>query len=238
MDELVAGGSAMLDGHADGVEDQLGAQVVGHSPADDAAGVGVDHDGEVEESFPGAQVGDIGDPQPVRCGGGELPLDQVRRGRGSCGLAARLAASPAVGALNAGQAHQSRHRLAVPPVTTVVEFGGEPAGAVDASVLRPGLPGDLDALFVVAFPVSGMLPAGSEPLVEGAVADAEQAAEQTDRVGGLLRVDEPVHVGPVHRSVSRAKKTAAFFKSPSPAPAGRPDAATAPVRPARPRPGH
>ncbi|MGK5520834.1 replication initiator [Micromonospora sp. URMC 107] len=45
-------------------------------------------------------------------------------------------------------------------------------------------------------------------MVEGAVADAEEPAEQTDRVGGLLRVDEPVHVGTVHRSVSRAKKTA------------------------------
>ncbi|MBQ0896551.1 hypothetical protein KBX37_26255 [Micromonospora sp. U56] len=32
------------------------------------------------------------------------------------------------------------------------------------------------------------------------------------RLAGLLRVDEPVHVGPVHRSVSRAKKSAAFFK--------------------------
>jgi hypothetical protein len=30
-------GSAGVDGHADGVEDQLGAEVVGHRPADDLA---------------------------------------------------------------------------------------------------------------------------------------------------------------------------------------------------------
>ncbi|MEE6310427.1 hypothetical protein V1634_26660 [Plantactinospora veratri] len=32
MDDLVAGGSTVLDGHPDGVEDQLGAQVVGYRP--------------------------------------------------------------------------------------------------------------------------------------------------------------------------------------------------------------
>jgi hypothetical protein len=66
-----------------------------------------------------------------------------------------------VGALDAGQAHQSRYRLAVPAVATVVEFGGEPAGAVDTAMLRPCLPGHLDPMLVVAFPVSGALPAGA-----------------------------------------------------------------------------
>ena len=54
VNELLTGGSAMLDGHADRVEDQFGAQVIGHRPPDDAAGVGVDDDREVEEPFPGA----------------------------------------------------------------------------------------------------------------------------------------------------------------------------------------
>ncbi|WP_435588037.1 hypothetical protein, partial [Micromonospora aurantiaca (nom. illeg.)] len=47
---------------------------------------------------------------------------------------------------------------------------------------------DLGPCLVVAFSLSGALPADAQPLVEGAVADAEQAAEQTDRVGGLLRL--------------------------------------------------
>lgn len=34
------------------------------------------------------------------------------------------------------------------------------------------------------------------------MADAKESAEQTGRVGGLHRVDEPVRVGPVHCSVS------------------------------------
>jgi DDE domain len=44
--------------------------------------------------------------------------------------------------------------------------------------------------------------------------------------------DEPVHVVPVHRSVSRAKKTAAFSRSPSPVPAERPGVAAAATPPA------
>lgn len=131
----------------------------------------------------------------------------IRCGRRGRGLAARLATPPTVGTLDTGQPHQSRYRLAVPAVTALVQLSGKPAGAIDASMIRPGLTGDRDALFVVALPVEGTLPACLEPLIEGAVADAEQAAEQTDRVGGLLRVDEPVDVGPVHRFVSRAKKT-------------------------------
>ena len=38
------GGFALVQGHAQGVEDQFAAQVIGHRPADDAAGERVEHD--------------------------------------------------------------------------------------------------------------------------------------------------------------------------------------------------
>ncbi|MBB5828575.1 hypothetical protein [Micromonospora carbonacea] len=69
-----------------------------------------------------------------------------------------------------------------------VQLGREPSGSMDTAVLWPCLLGDLDALPVVAFPLVGTTASLSQPVVEGAVADAEEPAEQTDRVGGLPRV--------------------------------------------------
>jgi hypothetical protein len=65
------------DRHVEGVQDQVGAQVVGHRPADDPAGEAVQHDREVEPTLAGALLGDVGDPQPVRCWWGEVAFDQV-----------------------------------------------------------------------------------------------------------------------------------------------------------------
>jgi hypothetical protein len=53
--------------HLEGVGDELGAEVVGHRPADDPAAVEVLDGDEVEPSLPGAQVGDVGDPAAVGC---------------------------------------------------------------------------------------------------------------------------------------------------------------------------
>ena len=58
----------------------------GELPADDLAAVGVDHEGEEQDALPAAQVGEVGDPEPIRAGGAEVALDQVgpavRRGIG------------------------------------------------------------------------------------------------------------------------------------------------------------
>jgi hypothetical protein len=39
--------------------------------------VRVEHEGEEDDSFPAAQVGDVGDPEPVRCLGVEVALDEI-----------------------------------------------------------------------------------------------------------------------------------------------------------------
>ena len=41
--------------------------MAGQLPADDHAAVGVEHEGEEDQAFPAAQVGQIGDPQPFGC---------------------------------------------------------------------------------------------------------------------------------------------------------------------------
>jgi hypothetical protein len=48
-----------------------------HRPADDSAAESVEHHREVKKPGPGRDVGDIGDPQPIGRGGGEVAFDQV-----------------------------------------------------------------------------------------------------------------------------------------------------------------
>ncbi len=74
---------ALTEGHVERVQDEAGAQVAGHRPIDNGPAEGVEHDGVIEEPRPGRDVGDIGNPQPVGCIRGELPLDQVRRRPGA-----------------------------------------------------------------------------------------------------------------------------------------------------------
>src|SRR4051794_4365784 len=104
---------AGADGHPQRVADQRGAHVRGELPADDAAAVDVDDEGEEQLAFPAAQVGEVRHVEPIRAGGGEVALDPVwpagrvgvRHG-GAPGLAAAL------GALDAVLAHQPLHAIA------------------------------------------------------------------------------------------------------------------------------
>lgn len=97
-------------------------------------------------------------------------------------------------------------------MSTLVRFSGQSAGTVDATMLQPRLPGHLDPGLVITFPVGGALPACPEPLVEGAAADAEKPAEQTDRVVVSSASTNRYTSVRFTSSVSRAKKTAAYFR--------------------------
>jgi hypothetical protein len=74
------------DGVGQGVDGQLGGHGFGHGVADDPVGAGVVDRAQVELAVHGRVLGDVGQPQPVRCGCGQRPLDQIvvdRRSRGS-----------------------------------------------------------------------------------------------------------------------------------------------------------
>ena len=64
-------------GHLQGVEDYLGAHVGGDSPADDAAGEGVDDEADIGDPGPRRHERQVRHPQPVRSISGEVPLDQI-----------------------------------------------------------------------------------------------------------------------------------------------------------------
>jgi hypothetical protein len=133
--DVLAGVRAGPDAHLQGVEGPIGAQAARQLPADDAAGVDVDDEGGVDPAGEGAAVGDVGNPQLVRRGSGELPIDQVRAGvrsgaghRGPRTLAAVNAAQPG-GAHQAGDG-AAGHRMALP-----VALGVDLVHPVDTEVL-------------------------------------------------------------------------------------------------------
>jgi hypothetical protein len=124
-------GLALGDRHVERVQHQLGAQVVGHRPADDPAGEAVQHDREIEPAVAGALLGDVGHPQPVWCWWREVALDQIGR-RGSLGIAAGQPAQPAaMHALQSRVTHESGDPLATnPDVQTQPKFGMHAWGAI------------------------------------------------------------------------------------------------------------
>jgi hypothetical protein len=131
------GGFALVQRHADGVEDELAAQVIGHRPPDDPPSAGIDDHGEVEEALPRAQVGDVGNPQLVGLLGDELPLDQIRRHRASGETGTLLAVAAPVDVLDPGHSHESGDLLTVPALAAVTNLSSQPASTVGAAVFGP-----------------------------------------------------------------------------------------------------
>ena len=144
------------------------------------------------------------DPQAVRCRRRERPLDQVVRGRGRL-IAPRRAdrASPA-DAGQPGRAHQPRHPLPpTPDAVRVGQLGVDARGTVRAAAAGVDQPNRGREAGVGDRPRRRR---ARPPGVVAARRHAQDAAQPGDRVGPLLRLDDPE---PAHRVASLAKKVAA-----------------------------
>src|SRR5438270_12434372 len=64
--------------HRQGGQWQFGAQMIRHRPADDLAAIEVHDRGQIKPALISLDVGDVGEPDPVRRGGDEVALEQVR----------------------------------------------------------------------------------------------------------------------------------------------------------------
>ena len=73
--------SSAPERHLEGVEHQLGPEMVGHRPPRHHPAKGVDHHGQEEEPGPGRDVGDVSYQQLAWPSGLEVALDQVGRRR-------------------------------------------------------------------------------------------------------------------------------------------------------------
>jgi hypothetical protein len=94
-------------------------------------------------------------------------------------------------------------------------LGSQPAGAVATTLLDPRVTQLVRGVRAVEIVLGDPGAAAVHPAVERGGADLQDSAQETDGMGGLLRSDEPVDRFAGHRSVSRAKKTAAFRKTSS-----------------------
>src|SRR5256712_2199624 len=74
------GRSALCDGHVERGQDELGAEMGFHRPADDAATPRVEHDGEIQKAGPRRDVRDVRDPPSIGAGRRELAVDEIRGG--------------------------------------------------------------------------------------------------------------------------------------------------------------
>jgi len=65
-------------GFAESVTDQLGTHMGRHRQSQDASRRQVLDEAEIQEPFPGVDIGDVATPGHIRSVGGEISLDQVR----------------------------------------------------------------------------------------------------------------------------------------------------------------
>jgi len=185
---------ALGDGHVQGVQDQLGAEMVGHRPADDPAGERVEDDSEVQPALTGALLGDVSDPQAVGSWWSELALDQIRgRCRGRV-AASEPVPSAAVDADDAAGPHESGDTLAADPdLQPQAQLGVDAWGAVGATAAGVDLADLADERLV------SQCPGGRWARGEGVLAGAchtQHAGQTGDAVVCFLRVDQPI---PAHR---------------------------------------
>ncbi len=123
-------------GHAEGVDDEFGAHVVGDGPSDCFPGEYIDDCRAVDFPFSGGVFGDVGAPDLIRSVDGEVAVDQVGVGVGVLVPdGAAVVASP-VEALDPGLAHQPSDAFVVHRDT---ESEGELGVHTWPSVGAPGL---------------------------------------------------------------------------------------------------
>lgn len=72
-------GRGVAAGHRriEGGVDELGTEVISERVADDLAGEDVEHRGKIGEAVSGRDVGDVCDPEAIRCRSGEAALDEI-----------------------------------------------------------------------------------------------------------------------------------------------------------------
>jgi hypothetical protein len=115
VDGLTWDWAAPPAGHVQGVDDELGAEVIGDRPADDLAVPGVDHHRQVDPALVRGVLGDVGHPPPIGAVRAELAGHQIIVGhRGGVPLGETTPAA-AGHALQAFGPHQPLDPLATDP---------------------------------------------------------------------------------------------------------------------------
>ena len=72
-------GPPFVQGLLQRVQHEVGMSRSTDSPANDAPGIGVDDESEVDEAGPGADIGEVRQPEPVRRRRMELAVHMIER---------------------------------------------------------------------------------------------------------------------------------------------------------------
>jgi len=144
VDEIPAR-TTVDDRRVEGGGDELGPHVRRDRPADDPAGEGVGDRGEVAGAAPRRQLGDVGDPEPVGPGGGEVAVDEVGEGCGILVADGRAHEPPAMDTREVVAHHEPRDPLARDVEAGLGEVGmdaGHPVRSPAAGMRPPDRVGE------------------------------------------------------------------------------------------------
>lgn len=208
------GGAAFVDGLLQGIEDEAGVRRPTDPPAGNAPRIGVNDEGHIDEALPGRHIGEVADPQQVRCRHAELPIHLVQwawrfpvRDR----RPVRLAPDDA---LKAHVLHQPCSRAAGDLEALTAELPPDLADAVDAPV-RLEHATDLGAQRVVptrAIRQSRRIGPPGQVIVVGGRGDRQNSADRLDPGRTALRGDERHHRFDRRSSAAIAKYADALRK--------------------------
>jgi len=107
--------------------------VGGHRPAHHAPAEDVEHDRQIEHSFPRRHVCEVSGPEIVRCRGHELTPDQIRDGMCAGSTPPGHKGVPAMTATQVGVAHQPRDTLTATGCASCSQLRVDARRAIDAS---------------------------------------------------------------------------------------------------------
>jgi hypothetical protein len=125
--------AAAVQRHLERVEHELGAQVLGHRPADNQPGEQVLDVREVQEPLPSRDVGDVRRPRLVRAGRPKVALNQIRSHPHSAQANGRTPALTQHNPGDTGRSHQPLNPLSTDPDTMLEpQLGVNPPSAVGA----------------------------------------------------------------------------------------------------------
>lgn len=208
MDQPAVGATSSKR-HLERVEDELGAQMVGHRPADDQPGEQVLDVREIQEPFPGRDVGDVRRPRLVRVGRAKVALEQVGSDPDARQPDRR---APALACRNPGDTSRSHQPLDA--LSPDVDAMPEPQLGVNAARAVGAVRGGVDLLDPLGQPGVAQDAIGRRttlPVMKAGAVDPQYAAHHRHReVRSLcLYQREDLSYG---SPVSRAKKAAAFLR--------------------------
>ena len=201
-----ASGPLPCDRHVERSQCQIMAEVVGHRPADHTARGEVEHDGQVELTLRGLDVGEVRQPDAVGGRGGKVAPEQVRGDREGMPTVGCAPEPPLAPRLPAHRQHQSSNALAADTPAMGTQLGMHARAAIAAAAGGVGR-ADLGGQCPVSCRPTALRPGG--PVVVAAAAHLQHLAQDRDRKAGDVIANEGItHLRPV----AWPKMSAARFK--------------------------